>query len=251
MLGLSLVCTVKGGWNLGEQVPHRSRNQREQARRCAVFSKWQSHVAGWEAVCGGPGRWPSAAACPQGSLSRFLDTLSMHMAILGLSSFQRSLCMAAKQGKRKAQHDTQRAQKPRSKANGPVVSALREAWDPPVSPPFWLGAAQINRAPCPGPSGLLLGLAGHQQRQQPGRRAQPLCGRASPPEGAPGTVCQGQHEGHPGELPGTVPWGLWGGGLRPAPCRTRATQPPDLTPSPAVVVGWLPAQRLPVACART
>lgn len=41
------------------------------------------------------------------------------------------------------------------------------------------------------------------------------------------------------------------GGLRPAPRGVRAAQPPDLTPGPAVVVGWLPAQRLPVARART
>ena len=54
---------------------------------------------------------------------RFLDTMSMHMAISGLSSFQRSLWMAAKQGKRKARHPTQRGQKSQSKANGPAVRA--------------------------------------------------------------------------------------------------------------------------------
>lgn len=64
---------------------------------------------------------------PQGSRMRFLDTMSMHMAISGLSGFQRSLWMAAKQGKRKARHPTQRGQKSHSKASGPVVSALREA----------------------------------------------------------------------------------------------------------------------------
>lgn len=59
---------------------------------------------------------------------RFLDTMSMHMAISGLSGFQRSLWMAAKQGKRKAQHPTQRGQKAPRKAGGPAVSAqLREA----------------------------------------------------------------------------------------------------------------------------
>lgn len=52
---------------------------------------------------------------------RFLDTMSMHMAISGLSSFQRSLWVAAKQGKHKARHPTQRGQKSQSKANGPVV----------------------------------------------------------------------------------------------------------------------------------
>lgn len=65
----------------------------------------------------------SAAACPQGSRMRFLDTMSMHMAISGLSSFQRSLWMAAKQGKHKAQHVTQRRQKSTGKANGPAVRA--------------------------------------------------------------------------------------------------------------------------------
>lgn len=64
---------------------------------------------------------------------RFLDTMSMHMAISGLSSFQRSLWMAAKQGKRKARQVTQRAQKSQSKGNGPEVRThwgWGGAWDP-------------------------------------------------------------------------------------------------------------------------
>ncbi|XP_003475296.2 DNA polymerase subunit gamma-1 isoform X1 [Cavia porcellus] len=61
----------------------------------------------------------------QGSRMRFLDTMSMHMAISGLSSFQRSLWMAAKQGKRKVQKPTQRGQKSPGKANGPEISC----WD--------------------------------------------------------------------------------------------------------------------------
>ncbi|XP_008564943.1 PREDICTED: DNA polymerase subunit gamma-1 isoform X1 [Galeopterus variegatus] len=69
----------------------------------------------------------------QGSRMRFLDTMSMHMAISGLSSFQRSLWIAAKQGKHKAQHPTQRGQKSRSKANGPVISS----WD-------WLDISSVN-----------------------------------------------------------------------------------------------------------
>lgn len=52
---------------------------------------------------------------------RFLDTMSMHMAISGLSSFQRSLWMAARQGKHKARQVTQRAQKSQGKGNGPAV----------------------------------------------------------------------------------------------------------------------------------
>ncbi|XP_023973027.1 DNA polymerase subunit gamma-1 isoform X4 [Physeter macrocephalus] len=69
----------------------------------------------------------------RGSLMRFLDTMSMHMAISGLSSFQRSLWMAAKQGKRKARHPTQRGQKSQSKANGPAMSS----WD-------WLDISSVN-----------------------------------------------------------------------------------------------------------
>lgn len=69
----------------------------------------------------------------QGSRMRFLDTMSMHMAISGLSSFQRSLWMAAKQGKRKARQVTQRAQKSQSKGNGPAISS----WD-------WLDISSVN-----------------------------------------------------------------------------------------------------------
>lgn len=76
---------------------------------------------------------------------RFLDTMSMHMAISGLSSFQRSLWMAAKQGKHKAQHPTQRSQKSQRKASGPAVrthcrgwgGAEQGAWDLFISPPVW------------------------------------------------------------------------------------------------------------------
>ncbi|XP_045863558.1 DNA polymerase subunit gamma-1 [Meles meles] len=69
----------------------------------------------------------------QGSRMRFLDTMSMHMAISGLSGFQRSLWMAAKQGKRKAQHPTQRGQKAPRKAGGPAISS----WD-------WLDISSVN-----------------------------------------------------------------------------------------------------------
>lgn len=69
----------------------------------------------------------------QGSPMRFLDTMSMHMAISGLSSFQRSLWMATKQGKRKAQHPTQRGQKSLGKASGPEISC----WD-------WVDISSVN-----------------------------------------------------------------------------------------------------------
>uniref|UniRef100_A0A8D1ID79 DNA polymerase subunit gamma-1 n=2 Tax=Sus scrofa TaxID=9823 RepID=A0A8D1ID79_PIG len=69
----------------------------------------------------------------QGSRMRFLDTMSMHMAISGLSSFQRSLWMAARQGKHKARTPPQRGHKSQSKANGPVISS----WD-------WLDISSVN-----------------------------------------------------------------------------------------------------------
>lgn len=59
---------------------------------------------------------------------RFLDTMSMHMAISGLTGFQRSLWMAAKHGKRKGlQQVKEHMKRTRSKAEGPAVSAA-ELW---------------------------------------------------------------------------------------------------------------------------
>ncbi|XP_028920802.1 DNA polymerase subunit gamma-1 isoform X1 [Ornithorhynchus anatinus] len=70
----------------------------------------------------------------QGSRMRFLDTMSMHMAISGLTGFQRTLWMAAKQGKRKgAQEVLQQVKKTRGKAKGPAISA----WD-------WLDLSSVN-----------------------------------------------------------------------------------------------------------
>uniref|UniRef100_U3I9P8 DNA polymerase subunit gamma-1 n=1 Tax=Anas platyrhynchos platyrhynchos TaxID=8840 RepID=U3I9P8_ANAPP len=70
----------------------------------------------------------------QGSPVRFLDTMSMHMAISGLTGFQRSLWMAAKHGKRKGlQQVRQHIKKTRSKAEGPAVTA----WD-------WVHVSSIN-----------------------------------------------------------------------------------------------------------
>lgn len=105
---------------------------------------------------------------------RFLDTMSMHMAISGLSSFQRSLWMAAKQGKHKAQHPTQRSQKSQRKASGPAVRTHCRGWGEgragclgPLYKPacLALGQADLLCVPCSGPSDLILGLAGHQQCQ--------------------------------------------------------------------------------------
>lgn len=83
---------------------------------------------------------PGATSPPswQGSRVRFLDTMSMHMAISGLTGFQRSLWMAAKHGKRKGlQQVRQHIKKMRSKAEGPAVSAgLRRC-----RPGIWGGSA--------------------------------------------------------------------------------------------------------------
>lgn len=64
---------------------------------------------------------------------RFLDTMSMHMAISGLTGFQRSLWMAAKHGKRKGlQQVKEHMKKTRSRIEGPAVSKgaelLAAAW---------------------------------------------------------------------------------------------------------------------------
>lgn len=99
--------------------------------------------------CDGAG--PSPAASPQGSRMRFLDTMSMHMAISGLSSFQRSLWMAAKQGKHKARHPTQRSQKSQSKASGPAVRThcrgLRAGCLGPLYQPSCLALGQADLCP--------------------------------------------------------------------------------------------------------
>ncbi|XP_061450770.1 DNA polymerase subunit gamma-1 isoform X2 [Rhineura floridana] len=70
----------------------------------------------------------------QGSRMRFLDTMSMHMAISGLTGFQRSLWMAAKHGKRRGvQQVQQHIKKTHSKTNGPTIAS----WD-------WVNISSIN-----------------------------------------------------------------------------------------------------------
>ncbi|KAM3828307.1 DNA polymerase subunit gamma-1 isoform 1-T1 [Vipera latastei] len=70
----------------------------------------------------------------QGSQMRFLDTMSMHMAISGLSGFQRSLWKAAKQGKgRGLQQVQQHIKKTRRKGSGPTVGS----WN-------WVNISSIN-----------------------------------------------------------------------------------------------------------
>uniref|UniRef100_UPI00398F448B DNA polymerase subunit gamma-1 n=1 Tax=Pristiophorus japonicus TaxID=55135 RepID=UPI00398F448B len=70
----------------------------------------------------------------KGTRLRFLDTMSLHMAISGLTGFQRSLWMASKKGKRRGleevkQHIKRTTSKPRSPGVG--------AWD-------WVNISSIN-----------------------------------------------------------------------------------------------------------
>ncbi|XP_004617577.2 DNA polymerase subunit gamma-1 [Sorex araneus] len=70
----------------------------------------------------------------QGSRTRFLDTMSMHMAISGLSSLQRSLWVAAKQGKHRARPPAAPGgHKAGSRSHGPGISS----WD-------WLDVSSAN-----------------------------------------------------------------------------------------------------------
>ncbi|XP_032088939.1 DNA polymerase subunit gamma-1 [Thamnophis elegans] len=70
----------------------------------------------------------------QGSQMRFLDTMSMHMAISGLTGFQRSLWKAAKQGKgRGLQQVKQHIKKTRGKDSGPMIGS----WN-------WVDISSIN-----------------------------------------------------------------------------------------------------------
>ncbi|XP_069480412.1 DNA polymerase subunit gamma-1 [Ambystoma mexicanum] len=70
----------------------------------------------------------------KGSKMRFLDTMSMHMAISGLTGFQRSLWMASKHGKRKGlQEVKQHMKKTRRSSDGPAIAA----WD-------WVNISSIN-----------------------------------------------------------------------------------------------------------
>ncbi|KAM5171282.1 DNA polymerase subunit gamma-1 isoform 1-T3 [Mantella aurantiaca] len=70
----------------------------------------------------------------KGSKMRFMDTMSMHMAISGLTGFQRSLWMASKYGKRKGlQEVKQHIMKTRHKYDGPAISS----WN-------WVDISSIN-----------------------------------------------------------------------------------------------------------
>lgn len=56
---------------------------------------------------------------------RFLDTMSLHMAISGLTGFQRTLWMASRYGKRQGLHEVkQHIKKLQHRPEGPAVCEL-------------------------------------------------------------------------------------------------------------------------------
>ncbi|XP_060892582.1 DNA polymerase subunit gamma-1 [Labrus mixtus] len=70
----------------------------------------------------------------KGSKVRFMDTMSLHMAISGLTGFQRTLWMANKLGKRKGlQEVKQHIRKAGQKREGPMIGS----WD-------WVNISSIN-----------------------------------------------------------------------------------------------------------
>ncbi|XP_075996851.1 DNA polymerase subunit gamma-1 [Genypterus blacodes] len=70
----------------------------------------------------------------KGSKVRFLDTMSLHMAISGLTGFQRTLWMASKLGKRRGlQEVKEHMRKAGKKKDGPMIGS----WD-------WVNISSIN-----------------------------------------------------------------------------------------------------------
>lgn len=70
----------------------------------------------------------------KGSKVRFMDTMSLHMAISGLTGFQRTLWMASKLGKRRGlQEVKEHIQKSGQKRNGPMIGS----WD-------WVNISSLN-----------------------------------------------------------------------------------------------------------
>ncbi|XP_067235717.1 DNA polymerase subunit gamma-1 [Chanodichthys erythropterus] len=70
----------------------------------------------------------------KGSKMRFLDTMSLHMAISGLTGFQRSLWMASKHGKRKGlQEVKEHMKRVGRRSEGPMIGS----WE-------WLDISSIN-----------------------------------------------------------------------------------------------------------
>ncbi|XP_029909718.1 DNA polymerase subunit gamma-1 [Myripristis murdjan] len=70
----------------------------------------------------------------KGSKVRFLDTMSLHMAISGLTGFQRTLWMASKLGRRRGiQEVKEHMKKTRQKREGPMIGSLN-----------WVDISSIN-----------------------------------------------------------------------------------------------------------
>lgn len=70
----------------------------------------------------------------KGSKVRFMDTMSLHMAISGLTGFQRTLWMANKMGKKRGlQEVKEHIKKTRQKREGPMIGS----WD-------WVNISSIN-----------------------------------------------------------------------------------------------------------
>ncbi|KPP67359.1 DNA polymerase subunit gamma-1-like, partial [Scleropages formosus] len=70
----------------------------------------------------------------KGSRMRFLDTMSMHMAISGLTGFQRTLWMASKHGKRRGLHEVkEHIKKTGKRREGSMIGS----WD-------WVNISSIN-----------------------------------------------------------------------------------------------------------
>ncbi|KAM3608541.1 uncharacterized protein V6R79_000733 [Siganus canaliculatus] len=70
----------------------------------------------------------------KGSKARFMDTMSLHMAISGLTGFQRTLWMASKLGKRRGlQEVKEHIKKAGQKREGPMIGS----WD-------WVNISSIN-----------------------------------------------------------------------------------------------------------
>ncbi|KAF7660459.1 hypothetical protein LDENG_00280960 [Lucifuga dentata] len=70
----------------------------------------------------------------KGSKVRFLDTMSLHMAISGLTGFQRTLWMANKLGKRRGLQEVKKhMKKARKKSEGPMIGS----WN-------WVNMSSIN-----------------------------------------------------------------------------------------------------------
>uniref|UniRef100_A0A3P8XBD4 DNA polymerase subunit gamma-1 n=1 Tax=Esox lucius TaxID=8010 RepID=A0A3P8XBD4_ESOLU len=73
----------------------------------------------------------------KGSKARFLDTMSLHMAISGLTGFQRTLWMASKQGKKRGLQEVKEHMKKMSRLSVELNFSFIGSWD-------WVHISSIN-----------------------------------------------------------------------------------------------------------